>query len=508
VAPVTSIHQHILNFKRYYDMTGNNVNHPNDFMARVYTQVVNAILINKGVAGKVLYPERTFVLPTNDTYWNCANASSVDNGTLTLNESGIASYTGSKLEGRLAQFNFSATITEGNWIGFMTRQSDPGSAPWDQEQVYWVIIKKDGSVELLKRKNGAVTTIATGSVGSSIDLDGKIDLTTMRFGSIDEKDGVRIVFDVGQQNVINFVDTLGPIDDLGLFGVLTLNTSTAKVYTGLPGTDKDSELDYGGFGDGKGYLGGTINPLYIKDWTVLSDYVFSGTILGNKVHLEEIQTSINVEETIAQIQQPGNMEVVVAIREGMTVPMSIFESLKGKEKALTFKIVDEDGNVLYSWTFLGTDISEEIVDVNLSIGFESNDRADIERLTNKSDLLLLSFTQQGILPGKASLHIDIKDKFKNGDNLKLYFYDKNNKSIKLMEKDILVDENGYVKFSITHTSTYFLTDEVKDLSVVSASPTTGDQTTTAMLLLLLSFVCGVFIVLLNSKNLKRRKSNI
>ena len=30
----------ILEKKRYYDMTGNNVNHPNDFMARVYAQTI------------------------------------------------------------------------------------------------------------------------------------------------------------------------------------------------------------------------------------------------------------------------------------------------------------------------------------------------------------------------------------------------------------------------------------------------------------------------------------
>jgi len=31
--------------KRFVDMTGNNVNHPNDFMVRVYAQTVSAALI-------------------------------------------------------------------------------------------------------------------------------------------------------------------------------------------------------------------------------------------------------------------------------------------------------------------------------------------------------------------------------------------------------------------------------------------------------------------------------
>jgi hypothetical protein len=44
VADVWSMHAHILNTKRYCDISGNHVNHPNDFMVRVYAQVVDALL--------------------------------------------------------------------------------------------------------------------------------------------------------------------------------------------------------------------------------------------------------------------------------------------------------------------------------------------------------------------------------------------------------------------------------------------------------------------------------
>jgi len=43
--PVWSMHKYMLESKRYYDMTGNNVNHPNDFLARVYAQAVSALLV-------------------------------------------------------------------------------------------------------------------------------------------------------------------------------------------------------------------------------------------------------------------------------------------------------------------------------------------------------------------------------------------------------------------------------------------------------------------------------
>ncbi|SDL35603.1 Lysophospholipase L1 [Pedobacter sp. ok626] len=45
LADLTGTHQELLKHKTYQDMTGNNVNHPNDYLARWYAQVISAILI-------------------------------------------------------------------------------------------------------------------------------------------------------------------------------------------------------------------------------------------------------------------------------------------------------------------------------------------------------------------------------------------------------------------------------------------------------------------------------
>lgn len=45
VADMTSIHEELLRHKAYQDMTGNNINHPNDYLARWYAQVISALLI-------------------------------------------------------------------------------------------------------------------------------------------------------------------------------------------------------------------------------------------------------------------------------------------------------------------------------------------------------------------------------------------------------------------------------------------------------------------------------
>ena len=44
LAPVTSVHKELLKNKFYFDMTGNCVNHPNDFLAAIYAQTVLAVI--------------------------------------------------------------------------------------------------------------------------------------------------------------------------------------------------------------------------------------------------------------------------------------------------------------------------------------------------------------------------------------------------------------------------------------------------------------------------------
>jgi hypothetical protein len=40
VADMTTMHQELLKRKAFIDMTGNNVNHTNDYLTRVYAQVI------------------------------------------------------------------------------------------------------------------------------------------------------------------------------------------------------------------------------------------------------------------------------------------------------------------------------------------------------------------------------------------------------------------------------------------------------------------------------------
>lgn len=47
LAKMTDMSEYLLTKKRYWDMTGNNINHPNDFYVRVIAQVVSSTMIDK-----------------------------------------------------------------------------------------------------------------------------------------------------------------------------------------------------------------------------------------------------------------------------------------------------------------------------------------------------------------------------------------------------------------------------------------------------------------------------
>lgn len=48
IADMTSIHRELLRHKKLRDMTGNNINHPNDFLTRWYAQVISRTIIGEG----------------------------------------------------------------------------------------------------------------------------------------------------------------------------------------------------------------------------------------------------------------------------------------------------------------------------------------------------------------------------------------------------------------------------------------------------------------------------
>ncbi|MDT8718818.1 glycosyl hydrolase 53 family protein [Clostridium sp. 19966] len=181
------------------------------------------------------------------------------------------------------------------------------------------------------------------------------------------------------------------------------------------------------------------------------------------------ETLKNVSADIIQALWSSD-NVTVDATDNTLVDKSIFAAIKGANKNVTFIQKAADGSLLLSWTFNGADINQAIKDVDLKAALSSNYKEAMTKLANGYDVLPISFSYEGILPGKALIKIKLSNSWLQGkdkNNIYLYHYDPTANSYDLVAQNLKADKNGYVEFSIYHCSDYFVMD--KDIKTVTAT---------------------------------------
>ena len=134
-------------------------------------------------------------------------------------------------------------------------------------------------------------------------------------------------------------------------------------------------------------------------------------------------------------------------------------------KYITYNVIDYERNLTYSWDFIkdkDKSIKENILmDVNLRLNIDTINSEDTKEIDNRveQNKLIVSFDHHGSLPLNAKVKVNVEDKFKNNEDLYLYYYNPESKEIEFVEKDIMV-KDGYATFEISHCSDYFLTAAV------------------------------------------------
>ena len=133
---------------------------------------------------------------------------------------------------------------------------------------------------------------------------------------------------------------------------------------------------------------------------------------------------------------------------------------------ITYVIEDYDKDLTYSWSFnkdedYKNSLKEGMnldLDLKLDVITDEYNKIIDEKVSNK-DKLIISFNHHGELPTKATIRLQVKDRFKDGDKLYLYYYNPEENIIEYIDKGIKV-KDGYVEFEIEHCSDYFLTASV------------------------------------------------
>ena len=97
--------------------------------------------------------------------------------------------------------------------------------------------------------------------------------------------------------------------------------------------------------------------------------------------------------------------------------------------------------------------------------------------TNVADKsLVIHFDYSGVLPGPAQVKVNVQDKFANGTQVKLYYFNEASGKLEFQNQIITVTD-GSAEFTITHCSDYVLSDvSLGDTLDNVKLPQTGDHT--------------------------------
>ncbi|WP_163192330.1 cell wall-binding repeat-containing protein [Clostridium thermarum] len=234
------------------------------------------------------------------------------------------------------------------------------------------------------------------------------------------------------------------------------------------------------------------------DTTKSGVFIFEGQVDGYdgkvKLTLSVIDTSDNTDETrdenvplpdrasvtntdtavvisvINNVASSGS--VTIDVTNNKTVAKEIFDAIKGTNKTLIFK-----GDVV-EWTFTGKDITETTKDIDMTVRIAtlnsttSENKALIGEKINNENVLVISFANNGQLPGRAKIKLKLDNAWlanRNKNNINIYYFNEVSKAIEPVASELTADSEGYVQFYITHNSDYIISD--KALTMVPVEPT-------------------------------------
>lgn len=158
---------------------------------------------------------------------------------------------------------------------------------------------------------------------------------------------------------------------------------------------------------------------------------------------------------------------------------SIFETIKDKDVNIQFV-----GNDI-TWTFNGKKINGKIKDIDLKV-----DVADINdsKSANKEGIIdaakgqkvkVISFGENGILPGEATVTVNLGAELAGKTDIFIYYYNPATKEAEKIAGPLNTDDKGNVTFTVTHNSDYIVSNGELNVAATKDSTATSIINTNA-----------------------------
>ncbi|MGB4657994.1 MAG: Ig-like domain-containing protein, partial [Mobilitalea sp.] len=149
--------------------------------------------------------------------------------------------------------------------------------------------------------------------------------------------------------------------------------------------------------------------------------------------------------------------ITVNMNHATIVPKKIFESIKGQDVTVIFKVADG-----IEWSINGNDVTGadnsfnlNDVDMNVDLGADNIPEELISNLSASEDATVqLSLAYDGGFGFTATLRINL-DKQNHGEIANLFYYNPNTKQLDL-QSAMRIDETGNAQFDFVHASDYVI----------------------------------------------------
>ena len=202
------------------------------------------------------------------------------------------------------------------------------------------------------------------------------------------------------------------------------------------------------------------------------------------------------EESFANVIEAVNKaktgsKIRVNLLKTTKIPASVFESIKGKDMNVTFKISDQA-----SWIINGKDITGNVtapIDLGLVVGTSDIPKQKVTALADGNETIQLSLNYDGVFGFEGILRLSVGTDH-SGKIANLYYYNETTGKFEYYQA-VQVKEDGTVDFKFSHASDYVIvlndTDMSQTTGSVIASPKTSDNTPIAAAVILLLFGCAL-----------------
>lgn len=186
----------------------------------------------------------------------------------------------------------------------------------------------------------------------------------------------------------------------------------------------------------------------------ISAAVISDDKLTNVDEVNSKLTDSLVNSSLAEVS-------IVSAKKAPTLSSNIFSQMKKNQKDITIGVTDENNRLQYQWSFSSDTITQSGIDMDLTISFDTDRENEVKEITGRDDLMYLSFSHHGALPGPAKIKTYVGNKYKDGDVVYLYYFNEDKNRVESVGgvNQGLVVKDGYVEYTITHCSLYFLSQE-------------------------------------------------